>query len=241
MGYFVTVIEDACAAHSEDAHEKGLHGMKGFSRSLSTEQVLEELQNPRDEIVVAQSIFEEQVEEKVAIQTREMTESLSHISIMAADQWNAPPCNEKTTTALLHTLQFAGVKFLRYLAVDAYNSIRCKAVPLHHLVKTNRLNHQVSIAQVCFAGLPTYGDYMSESTGLDARQILTLQPDVGSLRILPYAPTSAVVMGNAWDPTSHSISPLCTRGLLSRVVETARQYEIEFVSQYSWLSMFLLQ
>ena len=52
LGYFVTVIEDACAAQSHEAHLKGLSGMKGFSRCLSTVQVLEELRNPRDEIAL---------------------------------------------------------------------------------------------------------------------------------------------------------------------------------------------
>ena len=42
-GYLVTVAEDACAAQSERDHEKGLHGMRGFSRQLSTDQVLQEL------------------------------------------------------------------------------------------------------------------------------------------------------------------------------------------------------
>lgn len=42
-GFLVTVAEDACAARSEGEHEKGLHGMRGFSRQLSTDQVLQEL------------------------------------------------------------------------------------------------------------------------------------------------------------------------------------------------------
>jgi len=233
LGYFVTVIEDACAAQSKESHEKGLSGMKGFSRTLSTEQVLDELRNPRDEIVVTRSLPPEPVEEEVVTRQRTIVEPTSHISIISADEWNIPPCDENAaTTALLHTMQFAGVKFLRYMSVDACNSIRCKAVPLHHLAKTKRLKHQVSIAQVCFAGLPTYGDFMLESTGLDAQHILTLEPNLESLRILPYAPTSAVVLGTAWDPSTKSVSPLCTRGLLSRVVETARQHGIEFVSLF---------
>ena len=152
--------------------------------------------------------------------------------IITTTEWSPPSRNDNAvTTALLHTMQFAGVKFLRYMAVDSCNSIRCKAVPLHHLLKTKRLDNQVSIAQVCFAGLPTFGDSVnSESTGLDASKVLTILPDVGSLRILPYAPTSAVVFGSAIDPISQTVSPLCTRSLLSRVVETARQQGIQFVS-----------
>merc|ERR1711920_576979 len=43
LGYFVTVASDACLAKSLDSHQKGLFGMKGFSRILSTSQVLKEL------------------------------------------------------------------------------------------------------------------------------------------------------------------------------------------------------
>eukprot|EP00578_Thalassiosira_sp_NH16_P021386 CAMPEP_0181099768 /NCGR_PEP_ID=MMETSP1071-20121207/12834_1 /TAXON_ID=35127 /ORGANISM="Thalassiosira sp., Strain NH16" /LENGTH=429 /DNA_ID=CAMNT_0023182449 /DNA_START=87 /DNA_END=1376 /DNA_ORIENTATION=- len=42
-GYLVTVAEDACTALSESDHLKGLHGMRGFSRMLSTDEVLQEL------------------------------------------------------------------------------------------------------------------------------------------------------------------------------------------------------
>ena len=43
LGYFVTVVDDACAAHSPEAHEKGLRGMSGFCRILQTEQVVHEI------------------------------------------------------------------------------------------------------------------------------------------------------------------------------------------------------
>jgi nicotinamidase-related amidase len=44
LGYFVTVVEDACAAQSLDRHTRGLQGVEGFSRILSTRQLLEELE-----------------------------------------------------------------------------------------------------------------------------------------------------------------------------------------------------
>ncbi|GKY96127.1 hypothetical protein MPSEU_000572900 [Mayamaea pseudoterrestris] len=44
LGFFVTVIHDACAAQSPVAHEKGIESMKGFARIVSTMQVLQELQ-----------------------------------------------------------------------------------------------------------------------------------------------------------------------------------------------------
>ena len=42
-GYFVTLVEDACASFTREKHAKGLEGVKGFARIISTEKVLEEL------------------------------------------------------------------------------------------------------------------------------------------------------------------------------------------------------
>ena len=44
LGYFVTLVEDACAAKSENAHQKGLQSMKGFSRIVSSEKVMTEIE-----------------------------------------------------------------------------------------------------------------------------------------------------------------------------------------------------
>jgi nicotinamidase-related amidase len=45
LGYLVTVAEDACAAHTNEQHQKGLSGMKGFCRILSTDEILQEINN----------------------------------------------------------------------------------------------------------------------------------------------------------------------------------------------------
>jgi len=45
LGFFVTVVEDACAAMSLDAQNKGLDGMRGFCRILKTQDVILELSN----------------------------------------------------------------------------------------------------------------------------------------------------------------------------------------------------
>ena len=45
LGYLVSVVDDACAAHSDDDHRRGLRGMKGFCRIVSTEQVVTEMTN----------------------------------------------------------------------------------------------------------------------------------------------------------------------------------------------------
>lgn len=85
------------------------------------------------------------------------------------------------------------------------------------------MSDQVSIAAVCFAGLPYYADFMQQGTGMTARHVLKVQPDLSSLRILPYAPKTALVMGNALDQYTNQPSPYCTRGLLQRVLREAAE------------------
>ena len=48
LGYFVTVVEDACASPTQDRHYRGLQGMKGFCRIISTDQVLTELNTAKN-------------------------------------------------------------------------------------------------------------------------------------------------------------------------------------------------
>ena len=43
LGYFVTVVDDACAAKSLNSHVKGLASMKGFCRICNTAQIIQEL------------------------------------------------------------------------------------------------------------------------------------------------------------------------------------------------------
>lgn len=44
LGYLVTVAKDACAAHSKTEHDKGLFGMKGFCRIMSTKDIVQEME-----------------------------------------------------------------------------------------------------------------------------------------------------------------------------------------------------
>lgn len=85
------------------------------------------------------------------------------------------------------------------------------------------LDNPTSIAEVCFAGLPSHADVPVASSNLTGRNVLTLQPDFSSLRILPYAPRTATVMCTAHDQQTGELSPLCTRGLLERVLREARE------------------
>ncbi|CAB9505938.1 Type-1 glutamine synthetase [Seminavis robusta] len=135
------------------------------------------------------------------------------------------------TTALLRSLQFSGVQFLRFVTVDACNNIRSKVKPVKYLLnqEAKSLDKQVSIAAVCFAGLPHHADYMVDGSGMDARNVLSVQPDLGTFRVLPYAPKSAIVMGNLMDQYTDEPSPFCTRTVLRKVVEqAAQQHNIAF-------------
>ena len=139
------------------------------------------------------------------------------------------------STALLRSLQHGGVKFLRYIAVDVCNNIRCKAIPIDHLLRNRgeavTLDCQVSVAEVCCGGLPFYADYIIGGTGLDARNVLIIKPDLFTLRVLPYAPKTACVLGTLCNQFTGELSPICTRGLLARVIQNAaEQHDIAFVS-----------
>lgn len=133
--------------------------------------------------------------------------------------------NEKRAhvRALLRSLRAAGVKFLRYTAVDQCNTLRLKVMPLDVLQKTCVLENQVVIAQVVFGGLPSFADYAQEASGLDPTGFLRLVPDMNSLRILPYAPKSASVVCNLQNPVTNEPSELCCRSLLQKIVDDARR------------------
>jgi len=42
-GFLVTLIEDACATHSQQRHDESLIGIKGYCRIRKTEEVLKEI------------------------------------------------------------------------------------------------------------------------------------------------------------------------------------------------------
>jgi len=131
--------------------------------------------------------------------------------------------------ALLRTLSFANVKFVRYLALDVCNNARCKAVPTAHLRKSGSVEYQVATAKVCFAGLPSFADAMQPETGLDAQDTVVLMPDLSTLRILPYSPKSALVLGNLHDQRTGLLSDLCCRGLLQSILDKAAdEHQIGF-------------
>lgn len=133
--------------------------------------------------------------------------------------------NEKRSYvgAILRSLRQAGVKFLRFQGLDAGNAVRVKAVPLDFIQKTCDLDNQVSIAEVVFGGLPSFGDCLQEASGLDASSLLRLVPDIDTLRILPYAAKSATFLCSLRDAVTKDRSELCCRSLLQRIVQNAKE------------------
>jgi len=147
--------------------------------------------------------------------------------------------------ALVRTLNFANVQFLRFFALDIGGQVRCKVIPLAYLQKhPDKLTQGVCLVVVCMGGLPSFGDVMQATSGMTAEGTLHLRPDLATLRILPYAPTSALVLGalhSSIDNKNNNntgVSDLCCRSFLQRIVDQALQdhclkftvgVELEFV------------
>ena len=246
LGLLVTVVDDACAAMSKEEHERGLEGMKGFSRIVSTQQVLNELNDSIDATNEFCAVEVEHPSDTILshdnVANLMQYESQQVIQVQSASDWkqSVDVENNALIRSVFRMLQNAQVKFLRFANVDVVNNIRAKAIPIKRLMNQNVLNsldHQVSIAKVCVAGLPSYADAMVNETRIDAADVLMIKPDFNSLRILPYTQSSAMVLGYMHDQRTNKLSPLCTRGLLSRVLETAKRrgfgftvgVELEFV------------
>jgi len=131
--------------------------------------------------------------------------------------------------AILRSLRHAGVKFLRFQSLDAGNAVRVKAVPLEFIERSCGLDSQVAMAEVVFGGLPSFGDYIQEASGLDATKVLRLIPDIGTLRVLPYATRSAIVLCTLRDTITNDHSELCCRSLLRKIVQEAKdEHKIAF-------------
>jgi glutamine synthetase len=235
LGFLVSVVEDACAALSKEEHERGLLGMKGFARILSTEKVLDELNSHRasnqsDTLSESSNVdYLQTVEAKTS--QNEKNCSVERLEVSA---WKYCVDSQLVgaTNVLLNILKHASVEFLRFASVDISNNIRAKAVPIKRLIKDKDecavsvhpvLDNQVSIAKVCMAGMPSYNDVVIPGSGISAKDVLMIKPDLNSLKILPYSPKSAMVFGTMHDQRTGELSPLCSRGLLSRVIETANE------------------
>ncbi|GKY90553.1 hypothetical protein MPSEU_000029000 [Mayamaea pseudoterrestris] len=127
--------------------------------------------------------------------------------------------------AIIRTLRSAGVKFLRYSATDLCGNARCKVVPLVYLHKNHiSVSNGVSFASACFGGLPSYADCIIPETGLTAASgSVRLEPAMETLRILPYARQSALVICNLVDTATGQRSEYCSRSVLQKLLQICKE------------------
>jgi len=236
LGYLVSVVSDACGAENKESHERGISGMQGFARVVSTEQVLNEIcgDDNKDNSSIPNRDEDKSATKAIKTEAAATSDARRH-SIPKTSEYQRST-DEGCQAAILRSLRAAGVKFLRYTVVDAFNTIRCKTVPISHamtklprrtqknsaIVMNRPLDNATYQAEICFAGLPSHADIIVPASNLTGRNVLTLQPDFSSLRILPYAPQTAMIMCTGHNQQTKELSPLCNRGLLERVLQEAR-------------------
>jgi hypothetical protein len=192
LGYFVTVVDDACAAHSLQDHQLGLSNMKGFARILSTEQVVQELflcATANENISIGTT------DQVVKVTQSSMEKTSDHLLCSASSTLqNFVLVQHLPIKCILLAVRAAQVQFLRYVALDCANGIRCKAVPLPRLISQPETIHsQVCVAEVCFGGLPGFGDKVIKDSGLSARNMLVLKPDLSTCTIFKWNFSSLAV------------------------------------------------
>ena len=115
------------------------------------------------------------------------------------------------------TLEQAEIKFVRILWCDNANIIRGKAVHLDLLSEYFNYGVGISTGQ---QGIPVMYDAVIPETGLSPVGEVRLVPDWSTLKILPYAPGHARVMGNmilAGEPWA-----ICPRNFLVRSIAAAQ-------------------
>lgn len=239
LGYFVTVVDDACAALSNDDHMRGIKGIRGFSRVLCTDDILQELSILNETNVTVDS--SNGINDTYSLLPDEETES-GQIDVFVEDKrnilmitpiskWMLPQKAQVSgaAMALLNTLNYTKVKFIRFAAVDISNSIRTKVVPVKRLLSEGMEGAMTQFAKVNIAGLPAFADEIVPETGIDAKDSLVLQADLSTFRILPYSSSSGMMFGTMHDQRTGKLSEFCTRGILHRVLDTAnRKYGIGF-------------
>lgn len=129
--------------------------------------------------------------------------------------------------AMRHLLEQAAVKFVRVVWCDNANVIRAKAI------HTSRLDvymtHGVGISPAQQA-LPVMYDVPVAAAGLTPVGEIRLVPDWETLRLLPYAPGHARVMGDMIDQGVPW--PLCPRHFLQRMKDAAAAAGIEVVAAF---------
>ena len=136
----------------------------------------------------------------------------------------------RTTAGILSELDAAGVRYLRVLWCDNANIIRARAVRVRPL---GEVSVRISSGQMA---LPVMGDNVVPGSGLGPVGEAELVPDWNTLRLLPYAPGEAAVIGNLEQrglPWQH-----CPRAFLREQI--ARLAELGLKAQSAFENEFYL-
>ncbi|MFN9174443.1 MAG: hypothetical protein ACK58N_08005, partial [Synechocystis sp.] len=109
-----------------------------------------------------------------------------------------------------------GIEFVRVLFCDNANIIRGKAFHIETLAEHWRSGVSIAVAQ---QAIPVMYDVVTPATGLTPVGEAWLVPDWSTLKILPYAPTHASVLGDMYrfeEPWS-----FCPRNFLKQAIAVA--------------------
>ncbi|KAJ7718973.1 hypothetical protein DFH07DRAFT_933454 [Mycena maculata] len=134
----------------------------------------------------------------------------------------------------INSLKTLGIRFIRFQWVDLTNNVRYRVIPITYFEKI-LASSRPSIS-ILTAGLGIVFLAMADGFAPDSEYLYL--PDMASLRILPYKPGHASVLG--WFEEKSPIvglggqlstkAELCPRGILRKVVEVARTVsDVEFL------------
>ena len=207
LGFFVTIIEDACAALTTEEHTGALHNMKGFGRIINTDQAVKEFSG---EVKSTAPTVATTTTPPPNVEPKEGRPSLAE--------------QRGYARAIRTALLAAGVRWLRVVICDYSSRIRAKAI---HLKDTSldespeRILDGVGIIQAV-NGMANYACCIEAATGLSPSRLDKILPEFSTLTIPPYNPTYAIVYGKIVGP-DRSATPLCPRSFLQKQMDVAAE------------------
>ncbi|PFH47784.1 hypothetical protein AMATHDRAFT_66915 [Amanita thiersii Skay4041] len=136
------------------------------------------------------------------------------------------PSSVSASSLTLQQAKSQGIKYIRLQWVDLVNTVRFRVIPVSYFEKLLQSSRAgVGVAKVCL-GLV----YLITAPGFSPMGEYLYVPDMSTLRLCPYAPGHASVMGRFEEKTpiegpggefSFEVD-LCPRTLLKRVVDDAK-------------------
>lgn len=130
-------------------------------------------------------------------------------------------------TDLRQFLETQNVRFVRVLWCDNASVIRAKAFHIGFLEEHQQQGVSISIAQ---QAIPVMYDAVAPGSGLGPVGEAWLVPDWSTLKVLPYAPSHARVMGDM--VKDGNLWSLCPRGFLKRTIAQANEQGLEVMAAF---------